>query len=204
MMKQIAAIALISFALLLTGCQSMVDSMGLASIFYGPARPSQPPHSELVEVRRLTPENDIAPRCCRIGTRLQATAQESYLIRTRHSGPQQLQSIEVRLNHQPLATANEQAPAFPGSLAQVRVCQWPRSNGSNRLYPPRPANWACGDDLQIAPQQAIAITWPSRSEEVALLWRGNIPGTYQLDIAAINASGERGNTITQQIEVTAP
>lgn len=202
-MKHIAAIALITLTLLLTGCQSTLDSMGLGSIFFGPARPLTPPHSELVEVRRLSVDA-AAPRCCRVGTRLQATAQENYLIRTRHSGPQRLQSIEIRLNHQPLASTTENPPAFPASQAQVRVCQWPRNDGTTRLYPALPANWTCGEDLQIAPQQAILVNWPSRSEDMALLWRGNIPGSYQLEIAAIDASGNRGNTITQQIEVTTP
>ncbi len=201
-MKLAATIALFAFVLL-TGCQATLDSIGLASLFSGPRTPAQPPQSRLVEVRHLTTD-ETAPHCCRAGTRLQTTIQENYLIRTRHSGPQQLQSIEVRLNHQPLTTTNEQSPAFPASLAQVRVCQWPRSNGSARLYPARSESWACGEDLQITPQQTISVTWPSRSEEVALLWRGNIPGSYRLEIAAINASGERGNTITQQIEVTTP
>ncbi|GAB4437056.1 MAG: hypothetical protein Kow0031_18860 [Anaerolineae bacterium] len=202
-MKQLTATALITLTLLLTGCQSALDSMGLASLFAAPARPVTPPRSHLVEVRHLTTD-DTAPGCCAVGHRLRAAAGESYLIRTRHHGPQQLQSIEVRLNHQPLTTANEQSPAFPGSLAQVRVCQWPRGLGPARLYPARPTNWACGEDLQITPQESILVDWPSRSEEVALLWRGNVPGSYRLQISAIDAEGDRGNTITQHIEVTAP
>lgn len=202
-MKYIPAIALLTLALLLTGCQSTLDSLGLASLFSGPARPAAPLHSELVEVRQLT-SDDAAPRCCRVGTRLQTTALENYLIRTRHSGSQQLQSIEIRLNHQPLASTTENPPAFPASQAQVWVCEWPRSNGTARLYPARPADWACGEDLQVAPQQTILVNWPTRSEEMALLWRSSIPGSYQLEIAAIAADGSRGNTITQLIEVAVP
>ena len=175
----------------------------LSSLIIGPPPSPQPPRSELVEMRHLTP-NEQASRCCIAAPRLTATLNESYLIRTRHTGPQNLQAIEVRLNQQPLTSEGEKFAIFPRSQVEVRLCQWTRGIGAARLYPALRENWACAENRRVLPQEAIPISWITQDEDLALIWRGATPGTYRLEIVAIDVDGNRGNTITQHIKVAAP
>lgn len=93
-------------------------------------------------------------------------------IATYHIGKERLTVLEVFINNQPVAE-------FPAELATVQVL-------------------LDGQPVQTNPIEPV---FPTRNWEVAIVWMGHTPGTYDLSLVVTDEAGRKGEPVVQRIEV---
>ena len=133
------------------------------------------------------------------GNVLQLPAGTLRQINSFHLSTEQLETITIAVNGQPLF-ASEEIPSgqtFPSRLLDISLCtdhQWQNTGNGLMLLCSRMEKVNT-----IFPSQTI----PTKGMMLSLVMVGHVPGTYNLSLSTTDAAG-REQEIVQKIEVTEP
>lgn len=202
--KSIFALFLaIGLALLTTACQSLPGF----NLFSAAQEPDpNAPRSNFVAAQQVLLTNVGQP----------------VLIESYHIGATKVTTVEIAINNQSPrteATAG-QANVFPQDLATIQVLERGQPTQANLQSLRIASNLQSFDTTQDqslaslsstcqallrsgGPVQTNVLTSdaPASRWTVCHLWRGRVPGTYDLSVVAIDKAGRRGQPVVQRIEV---
>lgn len=129
---------------------------------------------QMVEVAAPTVESQFEVESLVIQTRVGVTEE----IHTTHTSVEFLDRFKILVNDQPIGPEND-GTTFPDRLVQVRALVSGQEVFSNTIVAP----------------------FPTHRYTLPLRWTANAPGTYDLQIVALDTTGAASLTATQRIEV---
>ncbi|HRV92473.1 MAG TPA: hypothetical protein P5526_09960 [Anaerolineae bacterium] len=105
-------------------------------------------------------------------------------LETYHLSPNKLTQIEIAVNGQPLRSEETAgAAAFPAGLLNVQVRR---------------------DDGGLIQTARVTPVLSATTQTVSLVIVGTTPGSYDLSLVAVDEAGQKGEAVTQRIEVVEP
>lgn len=147
-------------------------------------------------------QNQAAPHSYFIGARqvLKAEVGQPVAIETYHLGTTKLATVTITIDDQP---ASGEINPFPKNLATAQVLVWgqPPQVSLQQLTFPAPACHHLSVTGGPVRTSALSLQPPSSIWTLCHVWTACTPGTYKLDMQAIDKNQVPGNSIEQWIEV---
>lgn len=199
---------IIALALLTLSCQAF-DDLGLTvSRTAEEVQPDAWPHSTITRLTLLDVENapilpfdvenlsdgvtvdlagpgDLPPGLLLPQETVPVPRGQAVQIDTIHLTPALLRTISIFINGQPVS-GEETAEGEP--------------------FPEGYVNLLVRSEDRLVKTGVFRPQWPTREQELSLVWVGLVPGTYELSLSAtdITDPAQPGNVIVQRIEVQEP